>query len=595
MKLRHVLSVVTLSFLVIPVTALAQENDSFPIERFRPAMDREGILDVEWGDIGEPFSFDIALWLGYAHEPLVLYEALGDSRVKTGTLVAHRLGGNLIGAVVVHTRVELGLDLPLILYQAQGDGVPYGSVETADLTTAGVGDLRFAPKAQILVADDHFIDLAVLASITFPTASSGDGYLGEEGVSMVPELIVSRAFEALQLALNLGYRWRPEAQLLDLNVGPELIYRLGVGYDFSHSDELPFELALTANGSAATEDFFGNANESPLELLFGVTYQPVDPWTVTLGAGTGLISGFGTPVYRLFAGASYAQRRYDRDGDGFTDDEDICPDDPEDFDDFEDDDGCPETDNDQDGLLDPQDQCPDDPEDLDGFEDENGCPDLDNDGDGIVDVDDACPDDPEDVDLFHDEDGCPEPDNDNDGFLDWEDMCPTDPEDFDGYEEDDGCPDPDNDGDGILDIDDACPDDPEDFDGDADEDGCPEEFTEVTDSQIEIWDKVHFETDSNTIIDDSFGLLNEVANIIRANPTMRVRIEGHTDDRASEEYNLALSDSRAASVRQYLIEAGVSAEQLESIGYGESRPLESNNSRRGRALNRRVEFHITER
>ena len=595
MKLRHALPIAPFLLALLAPLAAAQEVSTFPVERFRPAMNREGLLDVEWGAVGEPFSFDVALWFGYAHEPLVLYESMGDQRVKSGTIVAHRLGANLVGAVVVHSRIELGLDLPLILYQSAGDGVPPGSITTTELATAGVGDLRFAPKAQLLVSEDHFFDLAILASISFPTASASDSYFGDDGISMIPELVVSRAFNGFQLALNLGYRWRPEARLLDLDVGPELLYRLGVGYDFDHHDELPFELALTANGATSTDDFFGDANENPLELLFGVAYQPVDPWTATVGTGTGLISGFGSPVYRFFAGVAYSHRRYDRDGDGYSDDEDGCPDDPEDFDEFEDHDGCPDVDNDQDGLLDPQDQCPVDPEDFDAFEDDDGCPDPDNDGDGVLDVNDACPDDPEDIDLFQDEDGCPEPDNDIDGFLDWEDMCPIDPEDLDGYEDDNGCPDPDNDGDGFLDVDDACPIDPEDFDGDADGDGCPEEFTEVTDTQIEIWDKVHFETDSDVILPESFGLLDEVARIIRSNDTMRVRVEGHTDDHGRDAYNLELSDNRAASVRQYLVEAGVQPEQLEAVGYGETQPIESNNSRRGRAMNRRVEFHIVER
>lgn len=83
--------------------------------------------------------------------------------------------------------------------------------------------------------------------------------------------------------------------------------------------------------------------------------------------------------------------RGDRDGDGITDDDDACPDDPEDRDGFQDEDGCPDPDNDQDGISDAEDKCPNDPEDKDGFEDEDGCPDSDNDGDGVPDAADACP------------------------------------------------------------------------------------------------------------------------------------------------------------------------------------------------------------
>ncbi len=144
------------------------------------------------------------------------------------------------------------------------------------------------------------------------------------------------------------------------------------------------------------------------------------------------------------------------DKDGFED-EDGCPDPDNDCDGIPDvddkcpqragpaaDDGCPIStvgDRDGDGIPDNVDKCPDDPEDFDGFQDEDGCPDPDNDDDGILDVDDLCPNDPEDKDGFEDEDGCPDPDNDKDGILDKDDKCPNEPETYNGVEDADGCPD----------------------------------------------------------------------------------------------------------------------------------------------------------
>ncbi len=167
----------------------------------------------------------------------------------------------------------------------------------------------------------------------------------------------------------------------------------------------------------------------------------------------------------------------DRDDDMVPDDEDRCPEEPEDVDGYLDDDGCPDPDNDGDGVPDVDDLAPNLPEDFDGFADLDGRPDLDNDLDGIVDTEDACPMQPEDFDGDRDEDGCPDVvvDRDGDGILDAEDACPDAAEDMDGFEDGDGCPDLDNDLDGIDDVDDECPNDPEDYDGDRDEDGCPDE------------------------------------------------------------------------------------------------------------------------
>jgi len=98
----------------------------------------------------------------------------------------------------------------------------------------------------------------------------------------------------------------------------------------------------------------------------------------------------------------------DPDEDGISGSTDLCPDKPEDYDGFEDTDGCPDLDNDVDGILDINDKCPNEAEDFDGFEDTDGCPDLDNDADGILDINDKCPNEAEDFEGFEDEDGCPE-------------------------------------------------------------------------------------------------------------------------------------------------------------------------------------------
>ncbi|HVX94997.1 MAG TPA: OmpA family protein [Polyangia bacterium] len=249
-------------------------------------------------------------------------------------------------------------------------------------------------------------------------------------------------------------------------------------------------------------------------------------------------------------------------------------------------------DKDHDGILDPVDKCPTEAEDKDGFEDDDGCPDPDNDKDGILDAKDKCPLEPEDKDGFEDDDGCPDPDNDADGIADVNDKCPTEAEDKDGFEDDDGCPDPDNDKDGVLDKADKCPMEP----GPADNDGCPKKYEHivVTQEKIELKQKIFFDTNKATIQPRSFGLLDEIANVLRSRPTMTVRIEGHTDSRGSRPHNLKLSQARAESVRQHLVGLGVESQRMEARGYGPDQPIETNKTEAGREKNRRVEFIITQ-
>jgi outer membrane protein OmpA-like peptidoglycan-associated protein len=328
-------------------------------------------------------------------------------------------------------------------------------------------------------------------------------------------------------------------------------------------------------GATGLSDF-GAREGSPLEVLGGVAARPhaSSGFVGGIALGTGLTRGYGAPDARVVLTAGYVEPApqpaieeppapppRDSDGDGLVDDVDACPTDPEDPDGFEDEDGCPDADNDGDGLLDADDQCPMDAEDADGFEDENGCPDPDNDGDGVLDVDDRCPAEPEDLDNVADQDGCPEEDADEDTVLDPDDRCPTTA----------GAPNRRN----------------------ADCNGCPERACITATGMIQILERVEFETNSAEIRSQSEAVLRDVLSILETSPQIvRVRIEGHTDDRGDDAYNLELSQRRGESVMRWLVEHGLSAGRLEAQGFGETRPLRPGRSTRARQANRRVEFHI---
>ena len=232
---------------------------------------------------------------------------------------------------------------------------------------------------------------------------------------------------------------------------------------------------------------------------------------------------------------------------------------------------------------------------------------LDRDSDGIPDKRDKCPSIPEDMDGFADYDGCPDTDMDNDTIADEKDRCPTLTETVNGLEDEDGCPDvvklatqekhseSDADGDTIPDAIDQCPTIAEVFNGTDDEDGCPD-VAKIEKCQIQITGKVYFDYDSAVLKEESYPLLDVVAQLILSHPDLGViRIEGHTDNVGDEEYNRKLSEARAISVGEYLVlVAGVPSERLVGVGYGESHPLSSAGTEEGREINRRVEFHIAD-
>lgn len=300
----------------------------------------------------------------------------------------------------------------------------------------------------------------------------------------------------------------------------------------------------------------------------------------------------------------------DTDKDKVPDKRDNCVTEPEDIDDFEDSDGCPDTDNDQDGIEDSQDACPIEAEDVDTFEDADGCPDPDNDEDGILDVSDQCPLEAGTEALG----GCP--DRDGDGVADKADRCPdlAGSMDFGGCPDTDGdripdpldeCPNeagplesfgcPDLDGDHVPDVRDECPEKPAQPGIDPmRSNGCPTRVY-VSAGTINLEEAVYFASGRATIQSRSYGLLDDVADVLNRYPSIKkVQIEGHTDSRGNDDSNMRLSQDRAQAVVDYLAGHGVGAERLVAKGFGETKPIDTNDTSAGRANNRRVAITILE-
>jgi len=285
----------------------------------------------------------------------------------------------------------------------------------------------------------------------------------------------------------------------------------------------------------------------------------------------------------------------DKDEDGIMDKNDDCPETPglKKFD------GCP--DSDDDGIIDKEDDCPE----KAGPEVFKGCPDMD--GDSIPDFKDACPEVPGPQEL----NGCP--DSDNDGILDFLDECPNTP----GPEENNGCPWPDTDEDGILDKDDDCPNlaGPKENNGcpytDTDNDsipdkddecpetkgprsnnGCPEIEEEVQEILKTAFDNLEFEVARAKIKEESVVSLNELAEVLQKKPEWNLQIAGHTDNVGNAQSNLILSKKRAEAVKQFMVDRGIDKERLFVLYFGETQPIESNDTKEGRQANRRVEMTI---
>ena len=275
---------------------------------------------------------------------------------------------------------------------------------------------------------------------------------------------------------------------------------------------------------------------------------------------------YGVKHLQHLAGVSIRFGGTDTDGDGIYDKDDACPE----VAGLEAFNGCPDSDGD--GIEDGKDSCPNEA----GSKEMNGCPD--SDGDGIADKDDACPNEAGTAALG----GCP--DADGDGVADKDDACPNEA----GPAENKGCPWPDSDGDGVLDKDDQCPD----VAGTVANNGCPEVTEEVQKQLNEYARTILFDTGKSSLKTESVSVFVDIIKILNEYPNAKFTVEGHTDSVGSASLNQKLSEERANSVRDFLVKEGIGADRLTAIGYGEDKPIATNNTRAGRTQNRRVEINL---
>ncbi len=240
-------------------------------------------------------------------------------------------------------------------------------------------------------------------------------------------------------------------------------------------------------------------------------------------------------------------------------------------------------DSDGDGIPDDMDKCNNTPAAAMGKVDANGCP-LDSDGDGIPDYLDQCNNTPAAAMGKTDGRGCPI-DSDGDGVPDYLDQCNNTPIAAMGKVDAKGCP-LDSDGDGIPDYADNCPD----VAGVPSNGGCPEVKAEVKQVFEKALTGIEFETGKDVIKASSNGILDEIASIMKENPTYTLLINGHTDNVGDRNANLILSEKRANAVKFYLLGKGIDSHRMIASGYGDTRPVADNTTEAGRAKNRRVEF-----
>jgi outer membrane protein OmpA-like peptidoglycan-associated protein len=493
-----------------------------------------------------------SLAVGYTLNPLRAESVTdGVTATQIDNLIKHRFTTYATFGLALARRLSLNLQLPVVAYQSAGDdprSFQVGAGGIADNKTVA-SDVRMDARLLALESSTGGTKLG-LGSAVFIGTGSDLGFVSDDAVSYFvfanTEIDVGGAI----IVGHVGPHFRADRSIGGtagtLRTGNEI--RGAFGALVPMRDDM-VRLGASMFGSFGFNEGASATNNLDIEWLGEARFALNDTRTLFLhgGGGTRLSLGYGAPDLRLLVSLS-AQFGVDDEApvqkpSGYKG--------PRRADDYA-------KDRDKDGYPDDIDNCPTIKE--DGLEPNPS-------------------------------DGCPRPsDRDKDGIFDADDKCPDEPEDADGFQDGDGCPE-DNDNDGIIDVEDACPDKPGPPNKDPAKHGCPT-LTVVEDGEVKLLKPIEFEYNKSTIRPVSYPILDEVVALMKARPGMRIAVHGHTDNRGGDQYNLKLSDGRAAAVMAYVVSKGIDASRLESQGFGASRPLESNATDQGRARNRRVEFKI---
>jgi len=507
-----------------------------------------------FGQLGMGFALNPFRVENHRDDPAIAGELNRDSGPPVSAQLISYLG---VGTEILD-RVSIQANFPIILAQGGNKTTLPGMVgDSVALETVAPMDFRLDARVKVFQSASRNFALGLQAGVWLPTGNErsfgGESSGGTNtGVSGIIGVAAEYRLKTLFFVFNTGFQFRPPAGVNDFISDDE--WRWGFGA-FMPLRGGALRLGAQVFGSTGiTDKTFFDADNTPLEWMAEGRFAIDRKQRAWIGAGGGsrLTPGY-APDMRIVATVGYAFSISD-----------VSPPSPTKRFKFKYDDHSADTD--KDGLPDDIDLCPTIPEDHKPPNSDDGCPaPADRDGDGIPDANDQCPDQPEDFDKVDDKDGCPEDDPDKDGIADAEDACPKEPGDRNA---------------------------------DAAKNGCPNFIRRISGSnEIQILKKVEFATAKSTILQQSYPILDEVVRLLKVNPEIKLlAIEGHTDNRGSNELNEKLSADRAKAVLDYIVnKGGINASRLNSQGFGPQRPIADNNTNDGRQRNRRVEFIIKER
>jgi outer membrane protein OmpA-like peptidoglycan-associated protein len=355
----------------LALTAGRARADGFDGQRFVPAAGAAGGLVVERPLVPQHLGFGFGLFLNYGYAPVVDRDRPGGA---TTFVLQHAFTADLLASIGLGNIFEFAVGVPVdVAWMGVTDTFAGQRLSPG----AGIGDIRLVPKMAWYFGRPRLnYGIGFMTPLYVPSGDE-NALRGAGGVTLDPVLLASIGGRRWDFTLNFGFRARLNSKAVDFTGGKELHWGLAGTFGLlSRPKRTNLDLVVEWVGGYQPSALQGGTIAVPMEVDAALVIKPTREWSIYLGGAGGLDNGLAVPDGRIIAGVRYAHRvpgsdRFDdSDHDGIINGKDRCPDQAEDYDGFEDDDGCPEADNDHDGVLDDDDECPDQA----GPRSNDGCP-----------------------------------------------------------------------------------------------------------------------------------------------------------------------------------------------------------------------------
>lgn len=582
------LGVLVLAALLVPAAAMAVD-EALDAQLFRPSIFNGHFLAIEDAQTLDAMCWGFGLYFNFTDSLVELKDRENDDEFKSGVL-EQASSVNLTLAFSPWSWLSLGVDVP---YHVQARGKSIDDMEvlgvqgTEQENISALGDIKAEIKLGILNEEKNGVLGLALAGIgTFPTGDP-DHFLGEGTTNFGGKLAIEKDLGIFNIAANGGYLVRPEKTILGTDVGNAYLFGAGVSRDWKSG----FGFSLEYWGQQYSSSSNVQLQANPMEVTGTLRYKFGGGPRIIGGGGGGMGAGVGSPTYRLIAGFDYYPEC-----EGPTEGKlNVCVEDPE---------GNPVNNADlavegakpfkvntggencYSAMVAPG--AYDVKASKDGYKDggKSLSVSLGKTTNVVVVLT------PVDTTTLTVKVRMKGTDDPVPGiFVTLTDAAGKDTK----HKTDDN---------GVWDVGAYAPQAIKVSTVDSKEWAGSEKTTTVVKNaaNVVVLDvqkkivpigKVHFAYDSDVILSKSFPVLENVYDVVKADPSIKkLTIEGHASSEGTDAHNMDLSKRRAASVRKWLIEKGLDPNMLVSVGYGETKPIAPNDTEAGREENRRVEFII---